>query len=648
MGEIIDGVDWSRLEHNYGSASDVPGLLRTCASPDAGAASEALSDLSNKLFHQGGWVCPAATAALPWLTDLAADPAVHYRHEVVELISQLAGEAVTVSQRFTDSGWWPALDSARPRLLALLDDPDAAVRRAAILLAAEGIRHPETVAVLRRRWTAEADPAIRIDLVLAVGAVLTWSQDEVLLERLQALLAGGDPQPGLAAVHALAASDPAVAVSNVDRLVSTVLRADTVVWRDSEWMGQTPEALVHRTGGLLLGDPDAATVFARGIARAGDTAKRVAALGHAQRVLSRWRTVTEDLLPVLASHLDDESPEARYRAAALLACLGDQAAPYAERLTARTTDHAVREKRSVTTVGDAAVWALARQRHPGCVQGLVKRLSGSRLGFRFAGAYFDSDIPLLEQPAISEVLIPLRGHADALLDAVVGRLAKARRDGVLASNLCQVIAVWGPPAAAALPVVTRFLEDEKVLPAAAKAIGAMGPAAVGAADALRRQVAEPAAAWALWRIGADPGRAVAALTEHVARPNVRHTTIALLADLGPSAASCVDDLRTLTVSADFWTRAEAAYVLARVTGDPTEPVAVLTDLAEPLANGDCVPARIAALRYLADLDATGDRVRELAQAIADSPRRIACSGGWRTFAEDEQVRISASALLADH
>ncbi|MFJ8912719.1 HEAT repeat domain-containing protein [Amycolatopsis sp. NPDC102389] len=647
MGDTIDGVDWSRLEHNYGSASDVPGLLRDCASSDADIVSEALSDLSNKLFHQGGWLCSAAPAALPRLADLAADPVVHHRHEVVELIGLLAREAVTISERFADSGWWPALDSVRPRLLDLLGDPDPAVRRAALLLAAEGIRHPESVAMLHRRWTMETDPAIRIDVVLAMGAVLTWSQDEVLRERLKALLTDDDPQMGLAAVHALAASDPAVAVGNVDRLVSTVLRVDTVVWRDSEWIGHTPESLVHATGDLLLGDPVAATAFARGVARAEDTAKRVAALGHAQQVLSQWRTAAEDLLPLLASNLDDGSPEARYRAAALLACLGDQGASYAEQLAARTTDHAVRDTRTVTTVGDAAVWALARQRHPACVPGLVKRLSGSRLGFGFAGAYFGSDLPILEQPSISEVLIPLRGHADALLDAVITRLVKARRDGVLASNLCQVIAEWGPISVAALPVVIRFLDDEKVLPAAAKAIGAMGPAAIGAADALRRHVDEPAAAWALWRTGADPGRAVTALAEHVARPNVRHTTIALLADLGPSAASSVDDLRTLTGTSDDWTRAEAAHALARITGDPIEPVAILTDLAEPLARGECRPVRIAALRHLAALDTVGDRVWELAQAITDSPRRIACFGGWRTFTEDEQVRTAASALLAD-
>ncbi|UMP07499.1 HEAT repeat domain-containing protein [Amycolatopsis sp. EV170708-02-1] len=638
-------MDWSRLEHNYGDASDVPGLLRGCASPDAETASDSLSDLSDSLFHQGGWVCSAASAALPGLVDLAGDLAVHGRRDVVELISWLAGTATEVSERFVDPGWWPALDSVRPRLLALLEDADPAVRRAAISLVADGIRHPESVAMLRCRWTVETDRTTRIDLVFGLGAVVAWSQDEGLRQCLSALLTDDDPLTRLAAVHALAASDPAVATDKVGLLISGVLNADIAQYRESEWIGHGPAALVHKTGSLVLGDPATATAFSLGIARSDDAAKRVAALSHVQQVLSQWRTTSEELLPLLAAHLDDESPEARYRAAALLACVGEQGAPYAEQLIARTTDHGVRDACNARTVGDAAVWALARQHHPGCVPGLVRRLSGSSLGFSYAGSYYDRTIPSLEQPGIGEVLIPLCGHVDALLDAVIARLAKAHCDAILALNLCQVIAAWGPSATAALPVVARFLDDDRVRPSAALAIGALGPAAAGAADGLRRHASEPAAAWALWRTDADPERAVTVLTDLVSRPGLRHTAIALLADLGPEAASCVGDLRTLSRSADDWTRTEAAYALARITGDPTEPVTILTDLAYPLAHGECRPVRIAALCRLADLEATDDRVRELAQAVVDSERRLAYFGGWRTFTEDEQAYTAATTLL---
>ncbi len=76
-----------------------------------------------------------------------------------------------------------------------------------------------------------------------------------------------------------------------------------------------------------------------------------------------------------------------------------------------------------------------------------------------------------------------------------------------------------------------------------------------------------------------------------------------------------------------------------------EPVAILTELAEPLAHGQCLPARIAALRHLVEIGAATEPVMAIARTIADNPRRIAYFGGWRTFSEDEAIRAAASRLL---
>lgn len=112
-----------------------------------------------------------------------------------------------------------------------------------------------------------------------------------------------------------------------------------------------------------------------------------------QRVLSEWRTTAEGLLPLLGRGLDDDVPEVRCRAAALLTCLGTDAAPYAERLAARTADSALRNSRIPATVGDAAVWVLARPSHPDRLSGLVERLSGGRLGFTAAVVYHGREMP---------------------------------------------------------------------------------------------------------------------------------------------------------------------------------------------------------------------------------------------------------------
>lgn len=645
MGDATDHTVWSQLEHNYGDASDLPNLLRACANTNAVQAAEALDEVDTKLYHQGGWVCPAAPAALPWLADLATDPTVHHRHDVVGLIGRLAREAVTVAARFVDPSWQPALDVTRPRLLALLADPNPRVRRAATLMVAYGIRHPESVAALRHRWVAETDRTTRADLALAFGVVSAWAPEDALRTELLALLAEEDLQLRLAAVHALAQSHPDLAAGQVDTLARAVLDEDATLWRDSAWIGGTPATLVRSTGDLLVPNQVAATAFAFRLARTGDAEYRVAALDHSQQVLSRWRTGTAEILPLLAERLDDEAPEARYRAAALLACLGSQAAAYADQLAARSTDTALRDARTPATVGDAAVWALARQNHPGCVPGLVKQLSGNLHGFQRGPSYFPPGVTGLFDPGIGEVLTPLHQHADALLGPLAARLAAAGRDSVLMSQLCAVVAAWGPAATAALPAIVKSAVQETVRPAAAKAIGAIGPAAADAARALCDHVAEPSVAWALWRTGADPDLGITALTHHLTQPGLRHTTIALLADLESHAAACADVLRTLTGSTDDWTRAEAAHALWRVTGDPTEPMAVLTELARPLAQGRCLPVRIAALRHLADMATVNDEVTAMARAITANPHRIAHFGGWRVFTEDEEVRTAASALL---
>lgn len=54
--EGFDEIDWSGLEHAYGTADDVPGLLRQIAREGTGGG---LADPSNELFHQGGSVCSA-------------------------------------------------------------------------------------------------------------------------------------------------------------------------------------------------------------------------------------------------------------------------------------------------------------------------------------------------------------------------------------------------------------------------------------------------------------------------------------------------------------------------------------------------------------------------------------------------------------
>lgn len=61
-------LDWSRPEHAYGSASDLPRLFDEIGDPEL--ASEAWEELWASLCHQGS-VDTAGFAALPVLTEIA-------------------------------------------------------------------------------------------------------------------------------------------------------------------------------------------------------------------------------------------------------------------------------------------------------------------------------------------------------------------------------------------------------------------------------------------------------------------------------------------------------------------------------------------------------------------------------------------------
>jgi hypothetical protein len=85
----LDRVEWRKLTHAYGSATDVPQLLRDLASKDSGKREAALSDLFGNIWHQGT-VYEATANAVPFLVELAADSNVAGRADVLGLIGAIA------------------------------------------------------------------------------------------------------------------------------------------------------------------------------------------------------------------------------------------------------------------------------------------------------------------------------------------------------------------------------------------------------------------------------------------------------------------------------------------------------------------------------------------------------------------------------
>src|ERR1700733_4894040 len=69
MLEGLDEIHWSVLQHCRGSATDVPGLIRSLMSHDHDERWEAFGQLADTILHQGT-VYEATPYAVPFLIEL--------------------------------------------------------------------------------------------------------------------------------------------------------------------------------------------------------------------------------------------------------------------------------------------------------------------------------------------------------------------------------------------------------------------------------------------------------------------------------------------------------------------------------------------------------------------------------------------------
>lgn len=86
----IDEVEWASMEHAYGPADDVPGLLRGLASADPVEREGALDGMYGAVHHQGD-VYACTLACIPFLFELVADPGIQDRGSIVELLTSIGG-----------------------------------------------------------------------------------------------------------------------------------------------------------------------------------------------------------------------------------------------------------------------------------------------------------------------------------------------------------------------------------------------------------------------------------------------------------------------------------------------------------------------------------------------------------------------------
>jgi hypothetical protein len=89
--DALDQIPWKDLTHAYGSAADVPDLLRLLrtASPDLQGEDSPLWQLFGNIWHQGT-VYEATSYAVPFLIDLAVDRRTPDRVGILSLLAEIA------------------------------------------------------------------------------------------------------------------------------------------------------------------------------------------------------------------------------------------------------------------------------------------------------------------------------------------------------------------------------------------------------------------------------------------------------------------------------------------------------------------------------------------------------------------------------
>jgi hypothetical protein len=86
----LASVDWSSLEHAYGTASDIPDMLRGLRDADPEVRDRAWNGLHASLDHQGVQRGEATWRAVPFLIDLVRDASTPGRGDIARLLAEFA------------------------------------------------------------------------------------------------------------------------------------------------------------------------------------------------------------------------------------------------------------------------------------------------------------------------------------------------------------------------------------------------------------------------------------------------------------------------------------------------------------------------------------------------------------------------------
>ncbi|MFE4213153.1 PBS lyase [Streptomyces sp. NPDC056844] len=685
----IDEVDWASMEHAYGPADDVPGLLYGLASADPAERESALDGMYGAVHHQGD-VYACTLACIPFLFELAVDPGIRDRGGIVELLTSIGGidldeddeseldedEIEGVANYAMAAA---AVSAGSSVFFELVADEDPGVRLAAPLaLATLHGRPGRVLELLRERLPAEADDEVRLALVEAAGRIALRHRPLAgqAADWLSRLAAEAYP-PGLrlAALAQLARCAPDALPGDVVRVVSGLLRelrsrpcrpepsaaqvpggddtgadraaSPTLVGRLRELSAEdsagrsTPWAAdLLRTLHVGLDDRvEDRTALLTDQLCSPDPWQRLDAVRMSGGLIRAWRGSYEGLVRLVGAQLTDPEPRLAEAASHVLEELFGLAAPAADALAARVAS-------------DPGAWVREWASGPPGLGSAVKALA--RLGDARVLPALEHALERPEVPHDVGFAIRCLGDAAAPLAGTLRRrLGEVALDESAYDRASPLLAgLTALRAGEAAPEVLRVLRGapeyrgEWLRTAALRALGSFGPAAGCAVPELRRLMLRPGAAAteaaeALWAVTGDAGAVLPVLAEGLRAEQVHDCRAAAsaLGGLGRRAEAVAPRLRALLAHEELWLRVDAAIALWEVSGRAGEVVPVLLAAWEKNRH---VRVRVAeCLARMGPAGAGSDAAQVLRAELLSVRRHNAMDGGYGSHDTHEDEKLLA-------
>ncbi|MFJ5304827.1 HEAT repeat domain-containing protein [Streptomyces sp. NPDC088350] len=651
----IDEVDWASLRHAYGSAEDVPGLLRGLASTDPVERAGALDGMYGAVHHQGA-VYDATLACVPFLFALVACEEVAERGGLVELL-------VSIGQADQPEEGADAAVRARAEVfVALVGDRDSDVRRAAAEALVRFLDQPARVlGLLRQRITVERDDRVLLALAESLG-LFARRHPAHATEALDILLTLGTPpyDPGLrlAALGQLAGCAPELLPADLVPTVVGLLGErserrrsgcsvpdgsgpadpDTLAGRLRRLRPSDEEgAYLLRTLHTALGDRVTDRIaLLEGQLTSPDTADRCNGVWMAAGLFREWRADCSMPVALIGEQLGAGGDLLRDASVSVLGDLFHLAAPAAGHLhalvTARPDLWVHRWERGAPTLG-GPLKALARSGDPRATPVLAQVLAR----------------PVVPDD-LGRVIIHLGRSAAPLAPALRQRLGQVPLDSPETYDRAVPLlsALTALADREAVPEVLRLVRGmadgvrsgHRVVESAVRALDAFGSGADGVVPVLRgllESACAGAAAGALWSVEGDAAAVLPVLVRELAGADARRRRVAaeVVGRVGSPARAASPGLARMIEAECEGERTAGACALWRVTGDVER---VLPALRSAWTEHPWVRGTVAAC--LVEMGVSGAPLHDLVEAELAAPRRhLARSGGHgsQDVLEDERL-----------